>query len=158
MTKNEKVAFQAELLKVKEVIDDLLRRLDTYETTDSLFEDLYGEKTLEDKTEFWLKKMGLPDYLSGYDCLKDAILLAAREKVFPNVTEVYRAVGIQYGKSHMAVERNIRFAIDYIFAQGDQEFLEKNCQFPRSSKNHKRHITNKEFIKFLTKKIQNVGN
>ena len=64
------------------------------------------------KIEDALIAMGIPASLSGFDFIKEAVLILDKEGINVKWTEVYAQIGEKYSKSAAQVERAIRHAFE----------------------------------------------
>lgn len=64
------------------------------------------------KVEDALIAMGIPASLSGFDFIKEAVLMLDKEGINVKWTEVYAQIGEKYSKSAAQVERAIRHAFE----------------------------------------------
>lgn len=67
---------------------------------------------MEKKIEDALIAMGIPASISGFDFIKDAVLILDRDGMKVKWTGVYAEIGNKYGKSPSQVERAIRHAFE----------------------------------------------
>ena len=67
---------------------------------------------MEKKIEDALIAMGVPASISGFDFIKDAVLILDRDGMKVKWTGVYAEIGKKYGKSASKVERGIRHAFE----------------------------------------------
>lgn len=67
---------------------------------------------MERKIEDALIAMGIPVSISGFDFIKEAVLILDRDGMKVKWTGVYAEIGNKYGKSPSQVERAIRHAFE----------------------------------------------
>lgn len=67
---------------------------------------------MEKRIEDVLIEMGIPANISGFDFIKDAVLILDKNGVRVKWTSVYFDIGKKYGKSASKVERAIRYAFE----------------------------------------------
>lgn len=67
---------------------------------------------MENKIEDALIEMGIPASISGFDFIKDAVLILDRDGMKVKWTGVYAEIGNKCGKSASKVERAIRHAFE----------------------------------------------
>lgn len=67
---------------------------------------------MERKIEDALIAMGIPVSISGFDFIKEAVLILDRDGMKVKCTGVYAEIGNKYGKSPSQVERAIRHAFE----------------------------------------------
>ena len=78
------------------------------------------QKRIEDA----LISMGVPASLSGFDFIKEAVLIIDRNGTNIKWTEVYEQIGEKYGKTSSQVERAIRHAFATVRSgKGDYEVV-----------------------------------
>lgn len=67
---------------------------------------------MERKIEDALIAMGIQANISGFDYIKEAVLIADKEGAIVMWTKVYQQIGAKYGKTASQVERSIRHAFE----------------------------------------------
>lgn len=67
---------------------------------------------MENKIEDVLIEMGIPASISGFDFIKEAVLILDRDGMKVKWTGVYAEIGKKYGKSPSQAERAIRHAFE----------------------------------------------
>lgn len=67
---------------------------------------------MENKIEDALIEMGIPASISGFDFIKEAVLILDRDGMKVKWVGVYAEIGNKYGKSPSQVERAIRHAFE----------------------------------------------
>ena len=67
---------------------------------------------MENKIEDALIAMGIPASISGFDFIKEAVLILDRDGMKVKWVGVYAEIGNKYGKSPSQVERAIRHAFE----------------------------------------------
>ncbi len=101
-----------------------------------------------------IHEIGVPAHIKGYQYLREAILIAAKDMdVINGVTKVlYPEVAKRYGTTASRVERAIRHAIEVAWDRGDLETLQK--YFGYTVSNTKGKPTNSEFIAMIADQLQ----
>ena len=67
---------------------------------------------MEKKIEDTLIEMGIPANISGFDFIKEAVIILDRDGMKVKWTGVYAEIGNKYGKSPSQAERAIRHAFE----------------------------------------------
>lgn len=77
---------------------------------------------MENKIEDALIAMGIPASISGFDFIKEAVLILGRDGMKAKWKGVYAEIGKKYGKAPSQVERAIRHAFEVArSARGDYD-------------------------------------
>ncbi len=81
---------------------------------------------MSDATNYFLR-MGIPDFIVGFDFLMDAMELANNDVTLLRklTKELYPQIAEKNGTTWQHVERGIRFAIETAWDRGDDDFHEK---------------------------------
>lgn len=117
-----------------------------------LMENSEYENDVEFQISKFLKSVGIPAHMTGYQYLREALLqvLSSKSKMFKSVTKtLYPEIADKFSTSSQKVERSIRNSIESAWARGNQDFIEKI--FGHSSKGRP---TNSEFIATAAEKIR----
>lgn len=86
------------------------------------------------KIEDVLIKIGVPSNLSGFDYIKEAVLILDRDGMNVKWTAVYYEIGKNHGKTPTMVERGIRHALEVArSAKGDYEMANHCIGFINTS-------------------------
>jgi two-component system response regulator (stage 0 sporulation protein A) len=161
------ISLGAEYYMVKPInVDSLLARIRQIYLEN--YTSLYNEKSnfnhlklmenpgYENDIEFqiskFLKSIGVPAHMTGYQYLREALLqvLSSKSKIFKSVTKtLYPEIAEKFSTSSQKVERSIRNSIESAWVRGNQDFIEKT--FGHSSKGRP---TNSEFIATAAEKIR----
>lgn len=89
---------------------------------------------LEEKVEDVLINMGVPAGLSGFDFIKEAVLIVDKDGVNIRWTGIYAQIGKKYGKTASQVERSIRHAFDVARSvRGDYDAVEHYIGFTNTN-------------------------
>jgi two-component system, response regulator, stage 0 sporulation protein A len=118
----------------------------------------FGEKNLiEIKIKSYLKKIGVPPNIKGYNYLTKAILMAQNGKsVYGNLTNgLYPDVANIYDTTLSRVERSIRHAIEVAWNRGNIKILDELFGYTISEQKGK--PTNGEFIAMIADKVKTDG-
>ena len=109
---------------------------------------------LEAKVAYILRDLGCPASVKGYDYLREALVLVARNPGYiKSITKgLYTAVGEKFGVSHTVVERRIRVAIETTWSRGDLAVLQ--LYFGNTVHPSKGKPTNGEFIAQISDQIR----
>lgn len=90
-----------------------------------------------------LNKLGAPRSNSGYRYMVEALTLVSKDESYlQHVTSLYKEVATIVNNTWHNVERSIRYEIEFIFDQGNEEVFTE--VFGTYRKNDK--LTNKEFL------------
>lgn len=85
---------------------------------------------MEKKIEDVLVEIGVPAGISGFDFIKEAVLILDRDKKIIKWTEAYAEIGNKYGKTASQVERSIRHALGVArSAKGDFDEVNRYIGF-----------------------------
>ena len=108
---------------------------------------------IEERTETYLRMLGIKIKSLGYGYLKTAIMLACEnpELVKNITTQLYVLVAEQYNVNPKSVERNIRTTIDSAYREGD--LLEINSIYGNVIYKNDFKLSNGELISLLMLKI-----
>lgn len=98
--------------------------------------------------------IGIPANLKGYDCLREAILMAVNNNhlIGAITKELYPGVAKKLGTTDNQVERAIRHAIEAAWERSDIKVLQKWFG-PRTNRNNSKP-TNSEFIALIADKLR----
>ena len=109
---------------------------------------------LEKQVTAIIHEVGVPAHITGYQYLREAILIAVRDMdVINAVTKVlYPEVAKRFNTTASRVERAIRHAIEVAWDRGDLETLQK--YFGYTVSNAKGKPTNSEFIAMIADRLQ----
>lgn len=161
------ISLGAEYYMVKPVnVDSLIARIrqiynENYSSLNNENSDFSSMKLMENSeyendVEFqiskFLKSVGIPAHMTGYQYLREALLqvLSSKSKIFRSVTKtLYPEIAEKFSTSSQKVERSIRNSIESAWVRGNQDFIEKT--FGHSSKGRP---TNSEFIATAAEKIR----
>ena len=110
--------------------------------------------SLKARVTHMLHDAGMPANISGYQYLREAIMMAVDDKdVMRAITKVlYPQVARKFHSTSSRVERAIRHAIELAWERGDEETLRKFFGYTISNARGK--PTNAEFIALFADKIQ----
>lgn len=115
-----------------------------------------SEKTLRRLTKeeeiylsSFLKKLGIPPHILGYEYIQYAVVLIAEDKSYlKQITKkLYPDVAKKFGSKSSRVERAIRHAVEQSFERADIEFLNEIFSYRINLKTEK--ITNSEYLAVL---------
>lgn len=122
-------------------------------TFEQLEEVSYAEQKHQDVTKF-IRSLGIPANIKGYQYLRDGILLSIEDINCVNyITKLlYPAVAKQYKTTSGSVERAIRHAIDIAWNRGNIELLDNLFGYNQHS--NKGKPTNSEFIALIADKMR----
>jgi two-component system response regulator (stage 0 sporulation protein A) len=100
-----------------------------------------------------LLSIGIPANIMGYEYLREAIILCAKDnKMINNITKaLYPTVAINHTTTASKVERAIRHAIETGWSRGRVEEINKMFNATVYGKNER--PTNSEFIALITEKL-----
>lgn len=89
---------------------------------------------MENKIEDALIAMGIPASISGFDFIKDAVLILDRDGMKVKWTGVYAEIGNKCGKSASTVERAIRHAFEVVRSvRGDYDSVNHYIGFSNTN-------------------------
>ncbi len=113
-----------------------------------------GKPDLELTVTEILHQIGVPAHIKGYTYLRDAIMLAVRDKnVISAITkQLYPTVAKMNETTSSRVERAIRHAIEVAWDRGDVDVL--NEYFGYTIHNGRGKPTNSEFIAMISDRIR----
>lgn len=135
--------------KVREVIGYLTNILRKLEGDD---DSTHGDNTvfMEDRVEYHLKQLGIPQHLSGYKYLAWTLpQIVLKPGLLDVVTKgIYPLVANHFGSTPSRVERAIRHAIEVAWERALPEVLEE--YFGSATSPMKGKATNSEFLATLT--------
>ncbi len=161
------IELGAEYYMVKPVnVDSLLSRIRqvyhenyTYLYTEKndfsdmkLMENAGYENDVESQISKFLKSVGIPAHMTGYQYLREALVqvLSSKSKMFKSVTKtLYPEIAEKFSTSSQKVERSIRNSIESAWERGNKDFIDKI--FGHSNKGRP---TNSEFIATAAEKIR----
>jgi two-component system, response regulator, stage 0 sporulation protein A len=111
--------------------------------------DVKPVNSLEKEVTNLIQKAGIPPHISGYQYIRDAILMSIdKSSVFNSVTRViYPNIAFKYNTTPRKVDRAIRCAIDNAWAKGHLSRNDVNSGFAKKP-------TNSEFISTLADKAR----
>lgn len=114
----------------------------------------YPTATLEEEVSETLLALGVPAHIRGYQYLRDAIIIAVRNKEVLNlVTKVlYPAVASMNNTTPGRVERSMRHAVELSWAKGDRASISEIFGHPAGDRLGK--PTNSEFIALIADRIR----
>lgn len=100
-----------------------------------------------------LRDMGVPAHIDGYQFLRTAILLAARDNGYLSAVtkELYPAVAKTYQSTPARVERSMRHAIELAWERGDAKRQEEYFGYTLSGVRGK--PTNSEFVAMVVERL-----
>ena len=112
------------------------------------------EKTVESLVTRILHEIGVPANIRGYQYLREAILLASKDKDSKNaiLKSRYSEIASLYETTTTKVERAIRGAIEIAWDRGDLDTLQR--YFGYTVSNIKGKPTNTEFISIIADRIR----
>lgn len=107
---------------------------------------LPDDHTLSCAIADYMKMLGVPAHIKGYDYIREAIALVIKDRrVIGNITtELYPTIAEKFGTTPSCVERAIRHAIEVVFERGDLDILLE--EFGNTFSPSKGKPTNSEFI------------
>lgn len=106
----------------------------------------------KNKATYYLELIGMDKKLKGYQYSVSAINEAAQQYGFSNINHIYEQVGCSFSVKRINVERNIRYAIESTWEQGNVNEIDK--LFGYTVDREKGKPTNSEFIFLLADKIK----
>lgn len=110
--------------------------------------------TLEEEIISLFKVIGIPNYLKGYKCLLQGILLMIEYNFDISITKVlYPKIGNELHMNASQVEKNIRKAIEISWSNINPELIDKLFGYTISI--NKDHPTNSHFMITIGKYIIN---
>lgn len=117
-------------------------------------ESITDEKTLELLVTKFIRQMGVPLHIKGYEYLRTAIMLVMMDySNFDSVTKIlYPTVAKMYKTTASRVERAIRHAIEISWNKGDLHSIYE--LFGDSGQLYQRRPTNSEFIALAADNIR----
>jgi two-component system response regulator (stage 0 sporulation protein A) len=97
----------------------------------------------------YLKDLGVPASLSGYEYLREGIQLIIKDKSYLKgiFKKLYPTIATQFDTTTARVERAIRTAIEKSMLQGDRDLIQEI--FGSTINAEKGKVTNAEFIATL---------
>lgn len=100
-----------------------------------------------------LMQLGIPAHLSGFDYLRDAIVLTmCNRNLIRSITkELYPNVAKAYSTTPSRVERAIRHAVEVGFSRGDPDIIDN--YFGNSTNSSKGKASNGEFIATVAERL-----
>lgn len=107
---------------------------------------------LKNKASYYLDLIGMDKKLKGYQYSVNAINEAAQYYGFINIKDIYEQVGYSFLVKKSNVERNIRYAIENTWEQGNVTEIDK--LFGYTVDKEKGKPTNSEFIFLIADKIK----
>lgn len=107
---------------------------------------------IKNNASYYLELIGMDKKLKGYQYSINAINEAARYYGFININDIYEQVGYSFLAKKASVERNIRYAIENTWEQGNIEEIDK--LFGYTVDKEKGKPTNSEFIFLIADKIK----
>lgn len=107
---------------------------------------------LKNKAEYYLELIGMNKRLKGYSYALNAINEALKLNDFININHIYDKVGYKFLANSVNVERNIRYAIENTWEQGNVKEIDK--LFGYTVDREKGKPTNSEFIFLIADKIK----
>lgn len=132
------------------------RLLELFHKKNNMLDENGFEKNIsvEAKIKLYLRKVGIPANIKGYQYLTKAILMAQNGKiVYGNLTNgLYPDVAKIYDTTLSRVERAIRHSIEVAWNRGNIEVLDELFGFTISE--HKGKPTNGEFIAMIADKVK----
>lgn len=130
----------------------ILERLD--EMREILAQSQPHSANIEELVTSMIHEIGVPAHIKGYQYLREAIILAVRDRDMINaVTKVlYPEVAKTFSTTPSRVERAIRHAIEVAWDRGDLDTLQRFFGYTVS--NTKGKPTNSEFIALIADKLQ----
>ncbi len=111
-------------------------------------------KNLEIEISNMLRKLGIPDLLSGYKYLSTAILLCIKDiSLFDSIIgKLYPAIAKKYSTSWKSIERAIRHAIEIGWEKADQELI---CSIFGNTLSHEnKRPSNSTFIATIVEELR----
>lgn len=113
----------------------------------------YGEDEPERAAADILKTIGVPVHFKGYQYLKCAVVMGAKDPEILNymIKELYPTIAEHYHTGLRNVERTIRYAIEKAWCCGNQDEL--RAWFGTSGSDGVEKPTNKEFIALIADKL-----
>ncbi|MCL2857876.1 MAG: sporulation transcription factor Spo0A [Oscillospiraceae bacterium] len=101
-----------------------------------------------------LHNIGMPSHLRGFNCFRDAIIMALKEPdILGGITkELYPSVAKKNSTSPSSVERTMRNAIKVTWGRGDSKVL--GSYFGYSKNSRRITPTNSEFVTTIVDKIK----
>lgn len=148
----EKFSFEEMLReKIKQKIVESLEQTTILENKDVFY---INNGDLDRKLSKILHDMGMPINISGYEYIKEAIILVIKDKHYLKAItkELYPDVANKCKTTPQKVERSIRNAIEVTFSRGNKEFLDEIFTYSYAFK--KRKPTNSGFISIVTEYIE----
>lgn len=99
-----------------------------------------------------LHNMGIPPHISGYEYIKDGIILMYKQKVKYITKEVYPVLANRHATTPSRIERCIRHAIEVSSFRGNLKLMEEIFGFSIDFENSK--PTNFEFLSTIAERIK----
>ncbi len=106
----------------------------------------------KNRAEYYLNLIGMDKKLKGYQYSVSAINELAQKNGFSNINNIYDLVGFSFSAKRNNVERNIRYAIENTWEQGNVNEIDK--LFGYTVDREKGKPTNSEFIYLIADKIK----
>lgn len=106
----------------------------------------------ESKISKILHDLGIPSHISGYNYIKDGILIMCYNNVKYVTKEIYPVLANKYDSTPSRVERSMRHAIEVSTFRGNLKLMEEIFGFSVDFENTK--PTNFEFISTIAEKIK----
>ena len=155
-------AMKKEIEEIIEKYTSLCSRIDTAllslgEDTENLSDESLnkgGATLVEVKVTRILRELGVPANYSGYQFLREAIVLTVEDYTYAqSITKLlYPEVAKRFNSTPVRVERSIRHAVETVFVRGSKEVI--NTYFGNSVNVPKGRATNSEFIATLADRIR----
>ena len=146
-------AWKAEL---KDILMELLEKKETISVKEKEMQrerEIIGEiRSREDIAYEYLKKLGVPAHLKGYNYIFDAILMYNQSEMNSVTKNLYPTIAKKHYTTPSRVERAIRHAIEVICSRADISIIEEI--FGYSIDAIKGKPTNSEFIAQISKEIE----
>lgn len=146
-------AWKAEL---KDMIMELLEKKETISVKEKEMQrerEIIREiRSREDIAYEYLKKLGVPAHLKGYNYIFDAILMYNSSEMISVTKSLYPTIAKKHYTTPSRVERDIRHAIEVICSRADISIIEEI--FGYSIDAIKGKPTNSEFIAQISKEIE----
>ena len=138
-----------------EKIENSQKRTKTKKKTETrVLDGLLSYMELEIIVTNMMNEAGVPTVMSGYQHLREAIIIVAMEPEYLNsiTGKLYPYVAKKFKTSAVNIERSIRHAVEATWTKGNMEFLQEIFGYTISAEKGK--TTNTEFIAMLVEKIR----
>ncbi len=104
---------------------------------------------------YQLNLLGMSHKIKGYKYCRESVNLMIHSERFVQIEQVYSAVAEKFHTNEICVERNIRYAIEKTWENGDIAEIDKMFGFSVSEQKGK--PTNMEFLFMITDRIRNIS-